>query len=33
MSFVHTIYLKNGYCFSIPDNDLTTIADKVICLD
>lgn len=30
MSFVHTIYLDSGYCFSIPDNDLTTIADKVI---
>lgn len=30
MSFVHTIYLKNGYRFSIPDNDLTTIADKII---
>lgn len=30
MSFVHTIYLKNGYRFKIPDNDLTTIADKVI---
>lgn len=30
MSFVHTIYLKNGYRFSIPDNDFTTIADKVI---
>ena len=30
MSFVHTIYLENGYRFSIPDNDLTTVADKVI---
>lgn len=30
MSFVHTIYLENGYRFSIPDNDITTIADKVI---
>lgn len=30
MSFVHTIYLENGYRFSIPDIDLTTIADKVI---
>ena len=30
MSFVHTIYLENGYSFSIPDNDLATIADKVI---
>lgn len=30
MSFVHAIYLENGYRFSVPDNDLTTIADKVI---
>lgn len=30
MSFVHTIYLENGYRFSIPDNDITAIADKVI---
>lgn len=30
MSLVHTIYLENGYRFSIQDNDLTTIADRVI---
>lgn len=30
MSFMHTIYLENGYRFNIPDNDLTPIADKVI---
>lgn len=29
MSFVHTIYLENGYRFSIPDNDLADIAEKV----
>lgn len=30
MSFVHTIYLKNGYRFSVPDNDLADAAEKVI---
>lgn len=29
MSFVHTIYLENGYRFSIPDDDLADIAEKV----
>lgn len=29
MSFVHTIYLENGYRFSIPDNDLADVAKKV----
>lgn len=29
MSFVHTIYLENGYRFSIPDNDLAEVAKKV----
>lgn len=30
MSFVHTIYLENGYRFSVPDNDLADVAEKVI---
>lgn len=30
MSFVHTIYLENGYRFSVPDNDLADAAEKVI---
>lgn len=30
MSFVHTIYLGNGYRFSVPDNDLADVAEKVI---
>ena len=29
MSFVHTIYLENGYRFNIPDNDLADVAKKV----
>lgn len=29
MSFVHTIYLENGYRFNIPDNDIANIAEKV----
>ena len=29
MSFVRTIYLENGYRFSIPDNDLADVAKKV----
>ena len=29
MSFVHTIYLENGYRFSIPDNDIADVAKKV----
>lgn len=27
MSFVHTIYLENGYRFSVPDNDLVDVAE------
>lgn len=30
MSFVHTIYLENGYRFSVPDNDLADVAEKVM---
>ena len=30
MSFVYTIYLENGYRFSVPDNDLADVAKKVI---
>lgn len=30
MSFVRTIYLENGYRFSVPDNDLADVAKKVI---
>lgn len=30
MSFVHTIYLENGYRFNVPDNDLADAAEKVI---
>lgn len=30
MSFVHTIYLENGYRFNVPDNDLADVAEKVI---
>ena len=30
MSFVRTIYLENGYRFSVPDNDLADVAEKVI---
>lgn len=29
MSFMHTIYLENGYRFNIPDNDLADVAKKV----
>lgn len=29
MSFVHTIYLENGYRFNISDNDIANIAEKV----
>lgn len=29
MSFVHTIYLENGYRFNIPDNDIANIAEKI----
>lgn len=28
MSFVHTIYLENGYRFSVPDNDLADVAPQ-----
>lgn len=30
MSFVRTIYLENGYRFSVPDNDIADVAKKVI---